>query len=1088
MKKMYPCTLFFHMLFCFSLLCQQVQAQQISKQKVSLQADHQSLESIFRLLEQQTGYTFAYNNREIKEKLAEKFSFAENSKPLSAILDMITRRTRLQFRQSGTIISVQQGIAPVSSAGKKEPGKITGRIIDEENGQPVVGANVHAGDRTAISGADGTFSLSLTPGSYTVLVSYTGYMNKEIAEVEVKDNQAFELNATLKRGKGQLTGVVVKSSARKESIAALYTEQKNRASMSDGISAEQIARTPDNNVGAVLKRVSGVNTIDNKYVVVRGLTERYNQAMIDGIAVPSTDMNRRNFSFDVIPAELVSSVVVNKTATPDVSSEFSGGQVIVNTLAIPVQNFLSVTIGAGYNSQTTGKDFLQVGGRGRYDYLAFDDGRRKAPEGIKYWMFKSGGGDNDNPLDFQPDALEQSKRFDPNGYKLYNNIARPNQNYRFTIGRLYHLNEKTKIGFAGGATYRNTQEINKYTTARGYDVTADWLNTDSAGRGIVNKFNTTWGAAFNAGIEGEKYKINIRNLYTRMLNDDAYDVYKRQNDALERKERSIFADPVFTYVMQTKLDGEHQLTKKGLLLNWSAARTSLSQHHNDLRSFTYRYTTTIEGKDIYQTPGLTDNQTIAGAYNYDYRLWTTVQQTDYNWAVSLSQPFSFLKEKSLLKAGYAGWQKERQQGTIMARLFSDYTGKFFDLYEGYESILAPERIGWGQDKAYYYADAEQGGDQYKGKSKNHSLYLMLDQRLFKKLRLVYGVRAENFNSKNAQLAEIETRRLLQLLYPDVTFVGRKPVETGEKNWRFLPSVNLTYNLTGKMNLRAAYAVTMVRPDLRENATMAFVDPLLRGPISGGNLASTLIKNYDVRYEWYPSAGEILSVTGFYKHFDKPVELMKTTTLNQYYYTNQKSATNLGLEMELRKSLGFIADRTWLQQLTLFGNATIMKSEVTTLKELIEPIPGTPDVKVTMVEADTKRPLFGQSPFIVNAGISYTAAQFGVNAVYNRSGYRTYTIEDEPGFIEYENGRDVIDLQLSARLLRQKLEIRLNISNLLDNAAIYYINPTGYKGIPGSNGEWASEKGAAKYNKADGDFVRHKVKYGTTTNLSFTYHF
>lgn len=1071
------------LLLVISSLPLHAQAGIVAKRMVNLNYTKVSAATLLNEMAKQSKYNISFNTP-VFERL-QLSNIRYTNIPLSVVLKDLEKKTKLSFMISGNHISADINESKVIN---QQPGRISGKIVDDK-GEPLPGASIKLIElgRTITSSVDGSYSFSVEPGTYTIEVSYISFQTKRIGDIVTKAGLLTKLDVVLKVSSNALSEVVVRSSFKKESIAGLYAQQKNAASMTDGISAEQIARTPDNNVGTILKRVSGITTIDNKYVVVRGMSERYNQAMVDGIVLPSTDMNRRNFSFDVVPAELVSSVVVNKTATPDVSSEFSGGQVTVNTLAIPETNFMSFGIGSGFNDRTIGKDVLQVGGRGKYDYFGFDDGRRKQPEGIKYWVFRAGGND-DNPLDYEPTALEQSKRFNPDGFKLYKNTTRPNQNYRFALGRLYDLNQKMKIGFVAGLTYRNTQEVNNYTTTRGYG-NADLIDTDSAGRGTISKFNTTWGATLNGGLQGEKFKINMRNLYTRMLSDDSYDVYKRQNDDFGAKERSIFADPVFTDILQNKLEGEHRLTEGGLLLNWSGARTQVTQEHKDLRSFTYRYTTRINGVDLYQTPGLTNNNNVAGDFNYDYRLWTNVEQTDYNWMLSLSQPFNFLKDKSLLKIGYMGWQKDRKQGTLVARLFSDYTGKFFELYEPYENVLSPDRIGYGQDKGYYFADAENGGDQYKGKSKNNSFYLMLDQRFFQKLRVVYGVRAENFNSKNAQLAEIETRRRLLELYPDVSFSGRPPLETGEKNWRYLPSVNLTYSLSSEMNFRAAYSVTMIRPDLRETATMSFVDPLLRGPISGGNLSSTRIDNYDVRYEWYPSSGEIISVSGFYKKFDKPVELMKTTSVNEYYFTNQKSATNLGAEIEIRKSLGFIADKKWLNDLSLFGNATIMKSKVIQDVEVPVVVDGQPTTS-EIVERSLKRPLYGQSPYILNAGVTYSSKYFGLNAVYNKFGYRTYTIEDNPSLIEFENGRDVIDLQLNTRLLKQKAEIRFNISNLLDTEALYYVNANGYQvtTINGHPDVIALPGTSDKYKKAEGDQVKQKIKYGRTFNLSFTYNF
>lgn len=1068
----------------FPALANAAKAQEIKDTPVTVAFTGESLDKAFNKLENISKVKFAYDAEKLGlnryKSVKRSFTFAK----LADVLGILLSNTDIAYKEvAGSILLYTKKVVHA-----QQPGRISGRIVDDK-GEPLPGANIRIVElnKAIQSSVDGTYQFSIPSGNYTLEVSYISFQTKRITDVAVKENELTKLDVLLNPATNALSEVVVRSSYKKESVAGLYAQQKNAASMTDGISAEQIARTPDNNVGAVLKRVSGVTTIDNKYVVVRGMAERYNQAMVDGISVPSTDLNRRNFSFDVVPAELVSSVVVNKTATPDVSAQFSGGQVIVNTLAIPESNFLSLTVGTGANSRATGKDFLQVGGRGKYDYFAFDDGERKQPKDIKYWVFPVRGIGNDNPEAYEPTALEQSKRFNPNGFKLYTQTASPNQNYRFAMGRLYDINDKTKIGFVTGLTYRNTQEINAYSTTRGYGH-VDVIDTDTAGRGKVSKFSTSFGGTVNAGIQGEKYKISIRNLYTRMFTDDAYDVYKRFDDDLGRKQRSIIVDPVFTNIFQNKLEGEHKLTANGLLADWNVARTSVGQDHKDLRRFTYGLTSVVDGREIYQTPMLANSNNLGTGFDFDYRVWTHVKQTDFNWGLNLSQPFNLLKDKSLVKVGYAGWHKNREQNTLLVNLYSAYTGEFFDLYNPYEAVLVPENQGWGQNKGYYFANAENSGDQYKGNSRYHAAYVMLDQRLFHKLRVVYGVRAEHFDSMNKQLSEEERRRRFEEQFPGQPYSGTDPTETSEKNWQYLPSANLTYSLNDKMNFRAAYSITMIRPDLRETATMAFVDPLLRGEISGSNLISTKIRNYDLRYEWYPKSGEIISISGFYKKFDHPVELMKSNNLNKYYFTNQKSAYNLGLELEIRKSLDFLGDRQWLKNLSLFGNATVMKSKVTIVgQDVIQGEPGTIPT-VSEFELDIKRPLFGQSPYIVNAGVSYNTRSFGINASFNRSGYRTYTVEDEPNNIEYENGRNLVDLQLSKKLFRQKAELRLNISNLLDAASVFYINADGYDISEDQRQAIAKPGKSDKYNKAEGDMVTHRMKYGRTASISFTYNF
>ncbi len=505
---------------------------------------------------------------ELKTQSSYKFSFAPDqmanirltdiyaqNKPMGKLLHELTVHGLL-FELTGNLISVSYK-KPVPVAARQQPGRISGKVLDER-GEPLPGASIKIVESSKVvqSSVDGTYTIVLPEGTYIIEVSYISFQTQRVTGILVKEGRNTSLDLALKPAINALSEVVVTSSYRKASVDGLYARQKNAAAVTDGISAEQIARTPDNNMGEVLKRISGLTTVDNKYVVVRGLSERYNQAMIDGVVLPSTNMNRRNFSFDVLPQEMVSNVVVNKTATPDMSAEFSGGQISVNTLDIPTENFSSITIGAGYNSQSTGKDFFVMGGRGKYDYLGFDDKRRKEPAGIIPWKFPSGvelpppglPGNNDPLIPGQDapysglDAIAQSKKLDASAYKVARYKAFPHQNLRLALGRVYDLNEKgLKAGFAGGVSYRNQQNIENFNNVRGA-IGKNYIDSVENGAGKAYKFNTTLGAVLNMGLQGKAFKLGLKNIYSRIFDDNFYEAY-RIDYATDIKNREQFQEP-----------------------------------------------------------------------------------------------------------------------------------------------------------------------------------------------------------------------------------------------------------------------------------------------------------------------------------------------------------------------------------------------------------------------------------------------------------------------------------------------------------------------------------------------------------------
>src|SRR4029078_1159984 len=208
------------------------------------------------------------------------------------------------------------------------------------------------------------------------------YETKTIEDVEVTSRQVNELQVLLNESsKNTLEGVVVKttSSARKETAASMIQFQKNTNTVASVISSEAIRRSPDRNTGEVLKRTPGASLQEGRFIVVRGLADRYNQAMLNGILLTSTEPDRKTFSFDLIPAPMIDNIVINKAFVPEYPGEWAGGLIQVNTKDIPSKGFLNLQVGTGYNTRTTGKAFYEDAQGGTLDWLGTDDGTRALP-------------------------------------------------------------------------------------------------------------------------------------------------------------------------------------------------------------------------------------------------------------------------------------------------------------------------------------------------------------------------------------------------------------------------------------------------------------------------------------------------------------------------------------------------------------------------------------------------------------------------------------------------------------------------------------------------------------------------------------
>jgi len=304
-------------------------------------------------------------------------------------------------------------------------------------------------------------------------------------------------------------------------------------------------------------------------------------------------------------------------------------------------------------------------------------------------------------------------------------------------------------------------------------------------------------------------------------------------------------------------------------------------------------------------------------------------------------------------------------------------------------------------------------DVYAAQSILGAGYLMVDSK-WDKIRAVLGSRFEYYGQR------------LDALGPNL-----KPADGDQDYFDILPSANLSYAITGKSNFRISGSRTVSRPEFREIAPFQFYDYQLSAFTQGtSSLKRSSNWNADVRYEFYPSDGEAFTVSGFYKFFENPIELFANSQSNAdsrlFEFINSTNAKTFGVELDFRKKLGFVADADFLDNLTLFANATLIKSEVK-------------DQYSSWREK--RRPLQGQSPYLINSGLQYFSPNAGlsVTALYNRIGERL-SIVGYQGYPDwFENARDLVDFQVSKKLWGEKAELKLNISDIFNQKVRVYQN-------------------------------------------------
>ncbi|HEY0175050.1 MAG TPA: TonB-dependent receptor [Pedobacter sp.] len=915
-------------------------------------------------------------------------------------------------------------------------GKISGMVTDKKTGETLIGVTVKLKGSTKgmATDVDGKYSITgLASGKYIVVFQYIGYTGKEISEVEVNPARNTILNVILEESNSQsLKEVVIQGSFKKESVNALYASQKNRAVISDGISSDMIKRSPDRSTGDVLKRVSGTTIQDNKFVIVRGLSDRYNNASLDNSSLPSTEPNRKAFSFDIVPAGMIDNIVVSKTATPDLAADFAGGSIKIITKDIPDNNFFEVSLGGGYNSQSTFKDFY-YGPRYTENYFGFDGGYRQLPVSKNFPKNTAAT----EALRGNEAAMITAINKLPKVWKIGEHNAPLTQNHQVSFGRVMDFKDGGKLGAIVSVTYRNSETTRP-------EVIRQYYTYDYSDR--VNTFSTNVGGMANFAYIKGKNKISFKNLYNRILEDKF--TYRTGTDVGRSSDLQYYAfDMVQKGIFKTSLDGDHQLSDKNKL-NWNLSYANITNNQPDQRKI--GYLRNVGFRDDPTKPFLAANTALTKENN---RFFSDLNESLYGGAVNDQQTVSLFGKNATLKGGLGANYRKRD---FAARLLgitlknADQDIQALPLSQLYSTSLINSGV-------YELSEITGNSDKYDANSLTGFAYAMLDHPITDKLRAVYGVRAEKFNLK------LNSRS-----------VDGSPVKVKQDYTDVLPSVNLTYALTEQSNLRASYYRTLARPEFRELAPFDYYDYELLGNVSGNPaLKRTLIDNADLRYEIYPAAGQIMSVSAFYKHFNNAIEpsIYDQNSTPAFSYFNTPKAVNYGVEVELRHSLGFINEGSAFQNLVLYANGTLVKSKVTN-----------PTDQPYLVK---ERPMVGQSPYSINGGLQYNALDNNLNfsVLYNRIGRRIANAGGQRFGDVYEAPRNVIDFQTSYSFYKKKAQIKLNVNDVLNNKAVFYFDYNNDKKFSPDRVITNSSTGSVTK-----DEILSMFKTGTNVSLSVSYSF
>lgn len=909
-----------------------------------------------------------------------------------------------------------------------QTGTLEGKVTDGKSGNSLSSVTIQVLNEniSKATNVDGQFSITLTAGKkYSLQVTSVGYGTKIIDDVTVEEGKTAFLNIAIDHVNKTEDEVVVRSTARKESAAALISYQKNTSVVAQVISAESIRRSPDKNTGEVLKRVPGLSLQEGKYIIVRGLADRYNQAMLNGVLLSSTEPDRKTFSFDIFPSGMIDNIIINKAFIPELPGEWAGGLIQVNTKDVPSKNFFSIQIGTGGNTATLGKDFYTYKGSGT-DWLGFDNGARALPSNLP------------NKSTFNLLTRAEKTAFG----KEFSNIWTADKTsgsvlplldktIQMSGGFNKKLSAKNKLAAVFALNYRNSSRRSEY---------ANQINTIIAGGAPVisyDYFNDKYakeilaGALANVTLQlGSNNKISFKNIinvntsnYVTLRTGKDWETNSTYGDNIKATELAFKANTFFS----TQLTGDHNINKYKAKLHWFGSFNILDQQVPDQRRIQYVQDDPTNPNSPY---GLQQDAT-GTSQKSGSRYFGSLSDYIYTAGGDLAKVFTIGKLNQTVKGGYFFQVKDR---LFDARPFAIYlptsNPALSHLPQG--QVYSPENFGNGSDNKFAFNQLYNPNYRYVANSILNAGFLQLDNQITEKLRAVWGLRVEDFDQVVGSMVKSDPR-----------FVNTVKTD-------YLPGVNITYKLDSKTNLRLSGSQTIIRPEFRELSNFQFYDFDLSATIAGNpKLVRTKVTNLDLRYELYPRSGELFTAGVFYKYFKDPIEAFANQA--SFNYINADQAKSYGAEIEFRKKLDFYSP---LKNFTLQGNFSYIYNRVKSEGNQLD------------------RPMQGQSPYLINAAMQYDLEKYGITTtlLFNRIGRRILLVggtSDQPPV--WENPRSVLDFQIAKKVLKSKGEIRLNASDILNQTAIFYYKDEN-----------------TKYKSTDPYFI--KRKYGSNISVTFGYNF
>lgn len=1004
-----------------------------------------SLETVLVRITANTGFRFIYDPLLIKKKMVTIGMEDADREHIHAYLKKLAANTSLLFTVNGNNIVVTPKPPQVA------PGKVTGRVVDFENGDPLIGTTVRIGGTqlAAISDEKGYYTIDkVPPGKYNIIFSYIGYETGTLSGLIIGEGKTVQANFKLQTKRG-LKEVVVKGLPRRRvsntTDAQMIDEVRTARSVVSGVSNEQITRSMDRDAAEVVRRVAGVNVTNDRFIVVRGLNRRYNVTFLNDNIAPATELDSKAFSYDLISSSMIDRIMIYKSPSPDLPGDFAGGVVKIYTKKSQLTRQFDLQLSSQYRPGTTFADMPTYAG-GRYDVLGVDDGKRGLPAGIPDMVKFNLGGGKDN---------EKYWQAFPNNFKTFK--TNPGPDVR-VVGNYYdawkignkRLNNLTSVAYNLTHLHNEIPFFDSRNAAFSEGIIRS--GTQTARITLIQQNTLPVGDSARLELKQFANQLGTKHVMSNIL-------YKESDPGQQSKDNQLIFQSNFLYTAQ--LGAYWNLKNRGNThLFANGGYTLVRRNDPDTREVWYSRNS-MDSTYPEQLAGAPWKLGSSGGTYNMRRIYTKIGENTVqgnleaehwllpHWSVKAGVFYEKKDRRVKLRQfNLGGMAAANENGMSGGSVGYQPTEDMLDHY------LSPDKFR-GDYSGFYWEEATAPNDSYFADNLNHSYFLVTDLKIPAiSLSIFGGARIEN-----NRLRIIGAMEAGQANYPLIV---------KDERTHFLPSVNLNWQPGNKFVVRGGYGRTLNRPEFREVAPFTYQD-IENYVAYNGNpaLHPVVIDNYDVRLEWYPESmlkNEMFNFGFFYKTLDVPIEQILNrepyyeSFINTVTFVNSGPTKVYGLEAEVRKSLSFIPS-AFFRNLSFIVNGAWIYSQV--------------DFAAQNMDGNRtgrKRPLQGQVPYILNTALNYEDPAKGtkVSLSYNITGPMIVLlgtnnhnpdtkVEGIPDVMQ--RGQHLLDLTWTQRL-NKYVHLKAGVQNLLDQDRELFLDFNRnykYDGVTKARGNWEKDR-------------------------------